>query len=77
MDRTSAAGKASSVQFIHFPFADAQIAAFRSEGEDVEAAGGAGAAAGTEVVVGFCHPEYAHMTVLPRPARQVFSQDFD
>ncbi len=64
VDRTSAAGKASSVQFIHFPFTDAQIAAFR--GEEI-----------TEVVVGFSHPEYAHMAVLPEPVRQALGQDFD
>ena len=29
-DRTTADGKASSVQFVHFPFTDAQIAAFRA-----------------------------------------------
>ena len=49
LDRTSAAGKASSVQFIHFPFTDAQVAAFRSEGGAV----GAGVEVGVEVVVGF------------------------
>ena len=63
VDRTSAAGKASSVQFIHFPFTDAQIAAFRAEG--------------AEVVVGFSHPEYAHMAGLPGPVRQALGQDFD
>ncbi len=63
LDRTSAAGKASAVQFIHFPFTDAQVEAFR--------------AANAEIVVGFSHPEYAHMTVLPGPVRQALSQDFD
>ncbi len=63
VDRTSAAGKASSVQFIHFPFTEDQIAAFRG--------------AGGEVVVGFSHPEYAHTTVLPGPVRQALSPDFD
>ena len=63
VDRTSAAGKASSVQFIHFPFTDAQIAAFRAEG--------------AAVVVGFSHPEYAHMAGLPGPVRQALGQDFD
>ena len=63
VDRTSAAGKASSVQFIHFPFTDAQVAAFR--------------AAETEIVVGFSHPEYAHMAVLPAPVRQALGEDFD
>ena len=32
VDRSTADGKASSVQFIHFPFADAQVAAFRRPG---------------------------------------------
>ncbi len=63
LDRTSAAGKASAVQFIHFPFTDAQVAAFR--------------AAEAEIVLGFSHPEYAHMAVLPAPVRQALSQDFD
>ena len=65
VDRTSAAGKASSVQFIHFPFTDAQVARFRDGAGD------------TEVVVGFTHPEYAHMAVLPAPVRQALGQDFD
>ena len=52
VDRTSAAGKASSVQFIHFPFTPAQIAAFR--------------APEARVVLGFTHPAYAHMVVLER-----------
>jgi hypothetical protein len=63
VDRTSAAGKASSVQFIHFPFTDEQVAAFRG--------------AGTEIVLGFSHPEYAHMAVLPAPVRQALAGDFD
>ncbi len=69
VDRTSAAGKASSVQFIHFPFTEAQVAAFR--GEEGDTAGGA------EIVVGFSHPEYAHMAVLPAPVRQALAADFD
>ncbi len=63
VDRTSAAGKASSVQFIHFPFTDEQVAAFRG--------------AGTETVLGFSHPEYAHMAALPAPVRQALAGDFD
>ena len=63
LDRTSAAGKASSVQLIHFPFTDAQVAAFRAEG--------------AEVVAGFSHPKYAHMAVLSGPLRQTLGQDFD
>jgi hypothetical protein len=63
VDRTSAAGKASSVQFIHFPFTDAQVAAFR--------------APEAEIVVGFSHPEYAHMAALPALVRQALAGDFD
>jgi hypothetical protein len=62
MDRTTAEGKASSVQFIHFPFAPAEIAAFRK--------------ADTEVVIGFGHPNYGHMAVMPEPVRAALAQDF-
>lgn len=68
LDRTSAAGKASSVQFLHFPFTDEQVAAFR---------GADGTQGDVEVVLGFTHPEYAHMAVLPGPARQALAGDFD
>jgi hypothetical protein len=63
VDRTSAAGKASSVQFIHFPFTTDQAAAFKAES--------------AEVVVGFSHPAYAHMTVLPEPVRWALAADLD
>jgi hypothetical protein len=62
-DRTTAEGKASSVQFIHFPFAPAEIAAFKRPG--------------TRVVVGFDHPAYQHMTVMPEPVRDALAADFD
>ena len=63
VDRTTADGKASSVQFIHFPFTAEQIAKFQ--------------ASDTQVVVGFSHPEYAHMTVMPEAVRQALGKDFD
>jgi Protein of unknown function (DUF3501) len=63
VDRTSAAGKASSVQFIHFPFAPDQAAAFKAEN--------------AEVVLGFSHPVYGHMTVLPEPVRAALAADLD
>ncbi len=69
--RTSAAGKASSVQFIHFPFTDQQVATFRQAGTT------GGAKGGTEIVAGFTHPEYAHMAVLPEPVRAALAEDFD
>jgi len=61
-DRTNEEGKASSVQFIHFPFTDAQAAAFRKEG--------------ARVVLGFTHPNYGHMSVMPETTRQALAGDF-
>lgn len=63
VDRTNADGKASSVQFIHFPFTDAQVAKFK--------------VAGTRIVLGFSHPEYGHMTILPEETRAALARDFD
>ncbi len=63
VDRTTADGKASSVQFIHFPFTDEQVTAFRESG--------------TEVTLGFSHPDYAHMTMLPENVRAELAGDFD
>ena len=63
VDRTTAEGKASSVQFIHFPFTTEQVEAFRRED--------------AEIVVGFSHPEYAHMAVLSQAMREALAADFD
>ena len=62
-DRTSAEGKASSVQFVHFPLTKAQIDAFRTEG--------------AQVILGFAHQAYSHMAVLPEPVRAALAEDFD
>lgn len=61
-DRTSADGKASSVQFIHFPFTDAQVKAFQADG--------------AEVVVALRHPAYGHMAVVPENVRRSLGEDF-
>ena len=63
VDRTSAAGKASSVQFIHFSLTTDQAAAFKADG--------------AEIVLGFSHPAYAHMTVLPEAVRKALAADLD
>ena len=63
VDRTSAEGKASSVQFVHFRFSDQQAAAFMS---------GTG-----EVTVGFTHPNYTHAAGMTAQIRQALSEDFD
>jgi len=62
-DRTTAAGKASAVQFIRFPFKPADIAAFRRPG--------------AHVIVGFDHPAYGHMAVMPEAVRAALTEDFD
>jgi len=62
-ERSREDGKASAVQFLRFPFRPAQVAAFRS---------GAG-----DVVVGFDHPDYSHMAVMPPVVRRTLADDFD
>jgi hypothetical protein len=61
-DRTNEEGKASSVQFIHFPFTAAQIALFKEKGRSV--------------IIGFSHPEYSHMAVLSEDVRAALAEDF-
>ena len=63
IDRTTAAGKASAVQFVRFAFTDAQVDAFRRKG--------------AEIVVGFNHPGYGHMVKLPEETREALAMDFD
>ena len=61
VDRTSAAGKASAVQFVHFQLSPTQISAFkRSE---------------AQIVLGFDHPEYGHMAVVPEAVRSELAGD--
>ena len=62
-ENTSPDGKASSVQFLRFPFSAAQVSAFR--------------APGARVLVGFDHPNYGHMAAMPEPVRAALSEDFD
>jgi len=62
VDRTNADGKASSVQFIHFPFTDEDVAAFR---------------AADQVLVGFGHEQYGHMVVLTPGSRDALAADFE
>jgi len=62
-ENTSPEGKASSVQFLRFFFNQDQIARFKP--------------AGARVIVGFDHPNYGHMAVLPEPVRATLANDFD
>lgn len=63
VDRSTADGKASSVQFVHFPFTDDQVALFIADS--------------AEVTVGFTHPNYAHIAGMPLNVRKALSDDFD
>ena len=63
VERSTAEGWASSVQFLHFPLTAEQIAAFREPG--------------TRVVLGLEHPNYRHMAVMLEVVRQVLAGDFD
>ena len=63
VDRTSAEGKASSVQFIHFKFNDKQIEKFKSNSFKVE--------------IGIDHIEYSHSTKLTDLSLKSLSADFN
>ena len=63
VDRTSAEGKASSVQFIHFKFNDEQIKKFKSNSSLIE--------------VGINHNEYSHSTKLNEATVKSLSADFN
>ena len=62
VDRTSAEGKASSVQFIHFKFSDEQIKKFKLDGAEVE--------------IFIDHKEYSHTTKLNSANLSSLSADF-
>lgn len=63
IERTSPDGKASSVQFMHFPFTPAQMAKFRTPG--------------IRVMAGMTHEKYGHVAIMPEAVRDALSRDFD
>jgi len=63
IDRTTADGKASSVQFLHFPFTDAQVAVFKD--------------AATQVRLQIGHEKYGHIAILPGAVKDALAGDFD
>ena len=63
VDRTSAEGKASSVQFIHFKFNDDQINKFKSDSSEIE--------------LGIDHDEYSHSTKLTKANIDSLITDFN
>ena len=62
VDRTSAEGKASSVQFIHFKLNDDQISKFKSDSATIE--------------LGIDHKEYSHTTRLAENSVKSLCADF-
>jgi hypothetical protein len=62
VDRTSAEGKASSVQFIHFKFTDEQVKKFKDESN--------------EIIIGVDHEMYAHTVKLTENNRKALALDF-
>ena len=62
VDRTSAEGKASSVQFVHFKLNDDQISKFKSDSATIE--------------LGIDHKEYTHTTRLAENSVKSLCADF-
>jgi hypothetical protein len=60
-DRTTADGKTSSVHWLRFAFTPEQIVKFK---------------AGGDAVLGFSHPNYGHMAVIPPAVRAELAKDF-
>ena len=62
VDRTSADGKASSVQFVHFNFTANQIKKFKNPN--------------SEIITGIDHRLYNHTTKIPKNTQSALAQDF-
>jgi hypothetical protein len=62
-ENTSPDGKASSVQFLRFPFSPEQATLFKTPA--------------VRVLVGFDHTNYGHMATIPEPVRAALAEDFD
>ena len=63
VDRTSAEGKASSVQFIHFEFTDEQVKKFKNYSN--------------EIIIGVDHEMYSHTVKLTENNKKALALDFD
>ena len=63
IDRTTAEGKASSIQFLHFPFSDEQVSSFRDTSN--------------KVMIGINHKKYGHIAIVPQAMREALAADFD
>ena len=63
VDRTTADGKASSIQFIHFPFTDEQVAKFKDPASEIQ--------------LKIAHEKYGHIAILSDAVKQALAGDFD
>jgi len=63
VERTDEHGRTSSIHFLHFPFSDEAIVAFRDPSQ--------------KAVLMIAHANYGHMAVLPDEARAALAGDFD
>lgn len=63
IDRTTADGKASSIQFLHFPMTDAQAEAFKASASDA--------------VLSIDHAKYGHMAKLSPAVHEALAADLD
>jgi hypothetical protein len=63
VDRTSAEGKASSVQFIHFKFSEEQVKKFKDTSN--------------EIIIGIDHDIYAHTVKLTENNKKALALDFN
>ncbi len=61
-ENASREGKGSAVQFLRFRLVPETIARFK--------------APGAQIVLGFDHPNYAHMAAISEPVRAVLAEDF-
>ena len=62
VDRTSAEGKASSVQFVHFNFSEEQIKKFKD--------------LNTQIILSINHSLYNHMTEISKDTKKALIKDF-
>jgi hypothetical protein len=63
IDRTNDEGKASAIQFLHFPFSDEQVSEFKN----LE----------NKVMIGIDHNRYGHIATVPQAMRIALAADFD
>tara|TARA_B110000208_G_scaffold96685_1_gene121060 strand:+ start:1046 stop:1645 length:600 start_codon:yes stop_codon:yes gene_type:complete len=62
IDRTTADGKASAIQFLHFPFDADQITLFKDKS--------------VQITLGIAHAKYGHMAILSADVRDALMSDF-